>query len=153
MYLLLSIYLLFILAMDWNAKIDNFLKNVSNQTRTEYCVGKKKTKKQQKKPFWGGIAERSLQTISDRKSVLKIFVFIFLETPFVKYEVILLEKSSGCWGESHKNSSWSHFNPNQENRTRHYILHEEDEVYFNFVYNNSYFFPKVTATVSVHFSQ
>lgn len=30
-----------------------------------------------KKKSWGGIVDGSLQTISDSKSVLKIFVFIF----------------------------------------------------------------------------
>ncbi len=57
--------------MDWNTKMDNFLKILSGwKTRTEYRVGKnKKTNKKKtiKKTCCGGIAERSLQTISDSK--------------------------------------------------------------------------------------
>lgn len=40
-------------------------------------VKKDKVDRKKKKKSWGGIVEGSLQTISNSKSVLKIFVFIF----------------------------------------------------------------------------
>lgn len=60
--------------------MDIILKNIEvvRVIKTEYPVGKNQgCLGEEKKTSWGGIVESSLQTISDSKSVLKIFVFIF----------------------------------------------------------------------------
>ncbi len=135
-YVFIAFYLFIYSSWQWTEiqKLTIFWKMCQIRHGLNIVWVKNKQKNNKKETLLGWDRWEEFANCQWQEISLENICIHFLESPFVKYEVILLEKSSGCWGESHKNMSRSHFTPNQENRTRHYILH--DEVYFNFVYNN-----------------